>query len=66
MRNPKLNRSREQRFIDEIVVDAYTSDERAMSRYYYLECKIAFPFKGRCVAVRSMSPLQKGEEGVHK
>ena len=53
---------REQRFIDEVVVDAYTSEERAMSWYYYLEEKLVFPFKARCVVVRSLSPLKKGEE----
>lgn len=62
MRKPKLNRSREQRIIDEIVVDAYNETERAMSWYYYLEGKIEFPFKARCVASRSVSPLKKGEE----
>lgn len=62
MSRGKLNRTCEQRFIDEVVVDAYTSDERAMSWYYYLEEKLVFPFKACCVAVRSLSPLKKGEE----
>jgi hypothetical protein len=53
---------REQRFTDEVVVDAYTSEERAMSWYYYLEEKLVFPFKARCVAVRSLSPLKNGEQ----
>jgi hypothetical protein len=33
-----------------------------MGWYYYLEGKISFPFKARCIARRSISPLQKGEE----
>jgi uncharacterized protein (DUF433 family) len=62
MRKPKLNRVREKRITDEIVVDAYTSDERAMGWYYYLEDKLKFPVKGRCVFLRTVSPLKKGEE----
>jgi hypothetical protein len=61
-KRPALNRARERRIEQEIVVDAYTSDERAMSWYYYLEEKVAFPFKAKCVAVRGISPLKKGEE----
>ena len=62
MPKPKPNRARERRIIVEIVVDAYNETERAMSWYYYLEEKLVFPFKARCVAVRSVSPLKKGEE----
>jgi calcium binding protein len=51
MPEPRLNRAREKRITDEIVVDAYTSDERAMCWYYYLEDSLAFPFKARCAAV---------------
>lgn len=45
-----------------MVVDAYSSEERAMSWYYYVEGKLLFPFKARCVTVRSVSPLNRGEE----
>ncbi|MBI3937303.1 MAG: calcium-binding protein [Betaproteobacteria bacterium] len=62
MRKPKLNRAREKRITDEIVVDAYGEEERAMGWYYYLEGKLKFPFKGRCVFLRTVSPLKKGEE----
>ena len=62
MSKPKLNRAREKRIADWVVVDAYTSDERAMSWYYYLEEKLEFPFKARCVVPRTISPLKKGEE----
>ena len=62
MPKPKPNRARERRITDEIVVDAYNEEERAMSWYYYLEEKLAFPFKARCIAPRTISPLTKGEE----
>lgn len=58
----KLDPARERRILDEIVVDAYGPEERAMGWYYYLEEKLAFPFKARCIAERSVSPLKKGEE----
>lgn len=58
----RLNRARERRIEQEIVVDAYTPEERAMGWYYHLEEKLAFPFKARCVAPRTISPLKKGEE----
>ena len=45
-----------------MVVDAYTSDVHAMNWHYYLEGKVEFPFKARCVAVRSVSPRKKGEQ----
>ncbi|MBI4203746.1 MAG: calcium-binding protein [Betaproteobacteria bacterium] len=62
MRRPNLNRAREKRITDEIIVDAYGPEERAMGWYYYLEEKLEFPFRARCVDVRSVSPLKKGEE----
>lgn len=62
MRKPKLNRAREKRITDEIVVDAYGEEERAMGWYYYLEGKLEFPFKARCVVSRTISPVKKGEE----
>ncbi len=33
-----------------------------MGWYYYLEEKLAFPFKAKCIAERSVSPLKIGEE----
>lgn len=59
---PRLNRAREKRIVDDIVVDCYTADERAMGWYYYLEGRLSFPFTARCIAPRSVSPLKKGEE----
>ena len=59
--SPRLNRARETRISGEAVVDCYTSEESAMGWYYYLEGKLSFPFTARCIAVRSVSPLKKGE-----
>lgn len=59
---PKRGPAREHRIDFEIVVDAYTSDERALSWYYYLEERLAFPFNARCISERSVSPLKKGEQ----
>jgi hypothetical protein len=56
------NNRREARIEDEIIVDAYNSDERALSWYYYLEDKMQFPFRARCVSARAISPLQPSEE----
>jgi len=61
MPKPKLNRAHEQRISDEIVVDAYGSEQRAMSWYYHLEEKLSFPFKARCLTTRATSPLKKRE-----
>ncbi len=62
MPEPRRNPAREHRIVEEIVVDAYTSDERALGWYYHLEEKLRFPFKAKCIAVREVSPLEKGEE----
>ena len=60
MRRPKRDLVREDRIHNEAIVDA-RPDEQAMSWYYYLESKISFPFQGRCVAAKDVSPLRKGE-----
>ena len=52
---------REKRISDEIVVDAYGPEERAMGWYYYLEGKLHFPFRARCAKRTSASPLRVGE-----
>ena len=58
----KENKAREERITMEIVVDAYNEQERAMGWYYYLEEKLQFSFTARCIQVRSISPLEKGDE----
>src|SRR5208283_4836887 len=57
---PKRDPVREDRIYNEAIVDA-RPEEQAMSWYYYLEGKISFPFRARCVAVKTVSPLRKGE-----
>jgi hypothetical protein len=52
---------REERIHDEVIVDAYGPEEKAMSWYYYLEGKLTFPFQARCIASRAVSPLKKEE-----
>jgi len=54
--------ARESRIAMEVVVDAYGEEERAMGWYYYLEGRIRFPFKARCIVERRTSPLAVGDE----
>jgi hypothetical protein len=61
-KRPASNRAREHRIEQEIVVDAYTPEERAIGWHCYLDGKLRFPFKAKCIAVREISPLKKGEE----
>src|SRR5713226_10141545 len=51
---------REERIYNEAIVDA-RPEEQAMSWYYYLEGKISFPLRARCLAANAVSPLRKGE-----
>ena len=53
---------REERITDEIVVDAYDSEERASSWFYYLSDNCDYPYKAKCIIERSISPLKKDEE----
>lgn len=57
----KEDPGREERITNEIVVDAYGEEERAMGWYYYLEDKLDFPFEATCVKLRRTSPLDVGE-----
>jgi calcium binding protein len=52
---------REDRIHEEAIVDAYGPEEKAMSWYYYVESKLTFPFKARCIGSKTTSPLRKGE-----
>ena len=60
---PKVERDekRESRIENEAIVDAYGGEEKALGWYYYLDGKIRFPFKARCIEERSISPLKLGE-----
>ena len=53
---------REERIHMEIIVDAYGPEEQAMGWYYYLADTMQFPFSARCVARRTISPLELGDK----
>jgi hypothetical protein len=55
------NPAREERITMEIIVDAYSPEERAMGWYYYLEEKIQFPFTAAYVTSKSTSSVQESE-----
>jgi hypothetical protein len=61
MKRPKKDPIREDRIHNEVMVDAYGPEERAMGWYYYLENQLQFPFQARCIAANIVSPLSKGE-----
>jgi hypothetical protein len=61
MPKSRKNSTREERIYNEIVVDAYGPDERAIGWYYYLEDKLRFPFRAKCTVSQVVSPLKKGE-----
>ncbi len=60
-REVEKNQDREERISMEAIVDAYGPEEQAMGWYYYLDDKIAFPFQGKCIQQRKVSPLKMGE-----
>ena len=61
MKKPRKDPVRETRIHEEAIVDACGPEEKAMSWYYYLECKLSFPFRAKCTTSKITSPLQKGE-----
>ena len=61
MKKPTKDPIREDRIENEAIVDAYGSEEKAMSWNYYLESKLTFPFNARCIGSNATSPLRKGE-----
>jgi hypothetical protein len=60
MKKPRKDPVREDRIHEEAIVDA-GPEEQAMGWYYYLENKISFPFKAKCVVSKITSPLARGE-----
>ena len=62
MAKAKHDKQREQRIEQEIVVDAYGPEEKAMGWYYYLEERLRFPFRAKCIGHRAISPLRKSQE----
>jgi len=61
MKKPKKDPIREARIHNDVIVDAYGPEERAMGWYYYLEDQLQFPFQAGCIAANIVSPLSKGE-----
>lgn len=62
MKKPRKDPVREDRIENEAIVDAYGPQEQAMGWYYYLENKLGFPFRAKCIASKITSPLKKGED----
>lgn len=61
MKRVKRDDHREERIDMEILVDAYTEEERAMGWYYYLADTVTFPFKAQCIQEHHKSPLEEQE-----
>lgn len=62
MAKPKIDEVREERIAMEAVVDCYNEAERFAGWFYYLEGKLEFPFRARCIKRHGVSPLNKGED----
>jgi hypothetical protein len=60
MKKSRKDPVREDRIHNEAIVDA-RPEEQALSWYYYLENKIRFPFRAKCLAAKVVSPLRKAE-----
>jgi hypothetical protein len=58
----ETEKKRDKRIRREILTDAYTADEQAISWCYYLEREMTVPFQARCIEERTISPLREGEE----
>jgi len=53
---------REERIQLEIIVDTYSPEEQAMGWYNYLSDTLHFPFSARCIAHRTISPVDPGQQ----
>ena len=62
MPKSKIDRVREERITNEIVVDCYNESERFNGWFCYLEDKLEFPFRARCIVTNPLSPLKRGDE----
>jgi hypothetical protein len=62
MSQVQKDEERENRIDFEVVVDACDREERAIGWFYYLAEQCEFPFRARCIAERSISPLLVDEE----
>jgi hypothetical protein len=62
MPKSKIDKAREQRITNEIIVDCYNESERFTGWYCHLEEKLEFPFSALCISTPPVSPLKRGEE----
>ena len=58
MPKSKIDKAREERIRNEIIVDCYNESERFNGWYCYLEEKLKFPFSALCIATSPVSPLK--------
>jgi hypothetical protein len=58
----KENKLREDKIMNEIIVDAYDTEERIMGWQTYLDDTLTFPFKAKCIKEIIISPLTKDEK----
>ena len=61
MKRPNRDPDREDRIHNEVIADANGPEEQIMGWHCYLDDKIRFPFQAKCIAVKIVSPLRKGE-----
>ena len=61
MKRPKKDPVREDRIHLEAIADANGPEEQVMGWHCYLDDKIGFPFQAKCIAIKVVSPLRKGE-----
>lgn len=62
MKRPDRDEEREERITMEIIVDGYNEHEARAGWHCYLDEKLSFPFKAKCVKARKMSPLKPGDQ----
>jgi hypothetical protein len=63
MAKPRRDSKREDRIRNEVIVDTHNAEEQVVGWYYYLEGKLRFPLRAKCVSSKIVSPLRKGEVG---
>jgi hypothetical protein len=61
MKRPNRDPDREDRIHNEVIADANGPEEQVMGWHCYLDDKIRFPFQAKCITVKIVSPLRKGE-----
>ena len=61
MKRPNRDPDREDRIHNEVIADANGPEEQVMGWHCYLDDNIRFPFQAKCIAVKIVSPLRKGE-----